>query len=459
MSNIVIEKWDEILETMKNEYDISDVSFNTWLKPLKVHNITDNTLTILAADEIHANYIEKKYSKQFIVTIGEITGISYQLHFIKPDDILREEQNALEGKNGLASSKLDNLSDNNATANLNPRYTFDTFVVGTNNSFAHAASLAVAESPGEIYNPLFIYGGVGLGKTHLMHSIAHFILERNPRTRVLYVTSEKFTNEIIDAIRKKDDISTIQFREKYRNVDVLLIDDIQFIIGKEATQEEFFHTFNALHESKKQIIISSDKPPKDIETLEERLRSRFEWGLTVDIQSPNYETRMAILHKKAELENYRIDNEIIEYIANNIKSNIRELEGALTKIHAYSSLSSQKLTVELAEEVLKDSISLNEAQEVTPDLVLKVVAEHFGITPADIISQKRIKELVYPRQIVMYLCRSFIDMPLKQIGLLLGRRNHSTIINGCKKIDKDLKTNESTRNTIDVLKKKISTGG
>lgn len=458
MSNVVIEKWDEILETMKKEYDISDVSFNTWLKPLKVHNITDNTLTILAADEIHANYIEKKYSKQFIVTIGEITGISYQLHFIKPDDILREEQN-LEAKNSSASPKMNQLSDTAATANLNPRYTFDTFVVGTNNSFAHAASLAVAESPGEIYNPLFIYGGVGLGKTHLMHSIAHFILERNPKTRVLYVTSEKFTNEIIDAIRKKDDISTIQFREKYRNVDVLLIDDIQFIIGKEATQEEFFHTFNALHESKKQIIISSDKPPKDIETLEERLRSRFEWGLTVDIQSPNYETRMAILHKKAELENYRIDNEIIEYIANNIKSNIRELEGALTKIHAYSSLSSQKLTVELAEEVLKDSISLNENREVTPDLVLKIVAEHFGITPADIISQKRIKELVYPRQIVMYLCRSFIDMPLKQIGILLGRRNHSTIINGCKKIDKDLKNNESTRNTIDVLKKKINPGG
>ena len=458
MSNIIIEKWDEILETMKKEYDISDVSFNTWLKPLKVHDIKEDTLTILATDEIHASYIEKKYSKQFTVTIGEITGISYQLHFIKPDDILRAEKNASEVGKGAAAFSED-LNSNILTANLNPRYTFDTFVVGTNNSFAHAASLAVAESPGEIYNPLFIYGGVGLGKTHLMHSIAHFILERNPRTRVLYVTSEKFTNEIIDAIRKKDDISTIQFREKYRNVDVLLIDDIQFIIGKEATQEEFFHTFNALHESKKQIIISSDKPPKDIETLEERLRSRFEWGLTVDIQSPNYETRMAILHKKAELENYRIDNEIIEYIANNIKSNIRELEGALTKIHAYSSLSSQKLTVELAEEVLKDSISLNEAQEVTPDLVLKVVAEHFGITPADIISQKRIKELVYPRQIVMYLCRSFIDMPLKQIGLLLGRRNHSTIINGCKKIDKDLKTNESTRNTIDVLKKKISTGG
>lgn len=458
MSNIVIQKWDEILEAMKKEYEISDVSFNTWLKPLKVYDIKENTLTILTTDEIHASYIEKKYSKQFTVTIGEITGISYQLHFIKPDDILREEKNASKAEQASAS-KTEKLSSNLITANLNPRYTFDTFVVGTNNSFAHAASLAVAESPGEIYNPLFIYGGVGLGKTHLMHSIAHFILENDPKSRVLYVTSEKFTNEIIDAIRKKDDISTIQFREKYRSADVLLIDDIQFIIGKEATQEEFFHTFNTLHESKKQIIISSDKPPKDIETLEERLRSRFEWGLTVDMQSPNYETRMAILHKKAELENYRIENDIIEYIANNIKSNIRELEGALTKIHAYSSLSNQKLTVELAEEVLKDSISLNENRQITPDLILKIVAEHFGITPADIISQKRNKELVYPRQIVMYLCRSFIDMPLKQIGQFLGNRDHSTVINGCRKINRDLTNSEEIRNTIDILKKKITSGG
>lgn len=458
MSNIVIEKWDEILEIMKKEYDISDLSFNTWLKPLKVYEIKEDTLTILTTDEIHANYIEKKYSKQFIVTIGEITGISYQLHFIKPDDILQEEKNASKTGKNLTASKTETLSSSIIPANLNPRYTFDTFVVGTNNSFAHAASLAVAESPGEIYNPLFIYGGVGLGKTHLMHSVAHFILERNPRSKVLYVTSEKFTNEIIDAIRKKDDISTIQFREKYRNVDVLLIDDIQFIIGKEATQEEFFHTFNALHESKKQIIISSDRPPKDIETLEERLRSRFEWGLTVDIQSPNYETRMAILHKKAELENYRIDNDIIEYIANNIKSNIRELEGALTKIHAYSSLSNQKLTVELVGEVLKDSISLHEYRPITPDLILEIVAEHFGITPADMISQKRNKELVYPRQIVMYLCRAYIDMPLKKIGQLLGNRDHSTVINGCKKIEKDLAKNEETRNTIAILKRKINPG-
>lgn len=458
MSNIVIEKWDEILETMKKEYDISDVSFNTWLKPLKIHDIKENILTILATDEIHASYIEKKYSKQFTVTIGEVTGISYQLHFIKPDDVLKEETDDSENGTTASGSQTENLNNSIIAANLNPRYTFDTFVVGTNNSFAHAASLAVAESPGEIYNPLFIYGGVGLGKTHLMHSIAHFILEKNPKSKVLYVTSEKFTNEIIDAIRKKDDISTIQFREKYRNVDVLLIDDIQFIIGKEATQEEFFHTFNALHEAKKQIIISSDKPPKDIETLEERLRSRFEWGLTVDIQSPNYETRMAILHKKAELENYTISNDVIEYIANNIKSNIRELEGALTKIHAYSSLSGEKLTVELAEEVLKDSISPNENRQITPDLILKIVAEHFGITPADIISQKRNKELVHPRQIVMYLCRAYIDMPLKQIGLFLGKRDHSTVINGCKKIEKDMVKNENVKNTIEILKKKINPG-
>lgn len=455
MSDIVIEKWDKILETMKKEYDISDVSFNTWLKPLKVYDIKGNSLTILTTDEIHASYIEKKYSKQFTVTIGEITGTSYQLHFIKPDDILKAQKDADTGKNSSVS-KAEKLG--HSATNLNPRYTFDTFVVGTNNSFAHAAALAVAESPGEIYNPLFIYGGVGLGKTHLMHSIAHFILGNKPKSNVVYVTSEKFTNEIIDAIRKKDDLSTIQFREKYRSADVLLIDDIQFIIGKEATQEEFFHTFNALHESKRQIIISSDKPPKDIETLEERLRSRFEWGLTVDIQSPNYETRMAILHKKAELENYRIDNDVIEYIANNIKSNIRELEGALTKIHAYSSLSNQKLTVGLAEEVLRDSIYFSENREVTPDLIIKIVAEHFDITPADIISQKRNKELVYPRQIVMYLCRSVIDIPLKQIGEFLGQRNHSTVINGCRKIDKDLAKDEIVRNTIDILMKKINPG-
>lgn len=445
MNDNIYDKWNEILNAMKTEYEISDISFETWLKPLSVYSVENNKATILAKDKMHMDYIEKKYSKQLMVTVGEITGVSYTFQFISEDNLKKEEEKA-------PASPQKSMT----TANLNPRYTFDTFVVGNNNRFAHAASLAVAESPGEIYNPLFLYGGVGLGKTHLMHSIAHFILEKNPKAKVLYVTSEKFTNEIIDAIQRKDNISTIEFREKYRNVDVLLIDDIQFIIGKEATQEEFFHTFNALHESKKQIIISSDKPPKDIETLEERLRSRFEWGLTVDIQSPDYETRIAILRKKAELEKYPVNIEVIEYIANNIKSNIRELEGALTKIYAFSSLSNEEMNLTMAENVLKDSISPNEARQVTPELIIKLVAEHFNITPADIISQKRNKELVYPRQIVMYLCRTILDIPLQQVGIVLGKRDHSTVISGVKKIKNSMENDENTRNTIEVLKKKIN---
>ena len=338
----------------------------------------------------------------------------------------------------------------------NPKYTFDTFVVGANNNLAHAASLAVAESPGEIYNPLFIYGGVGLGKTHLMHSIAHFILKNNPNSKVLYVTSEKFTNELIDAIRNKNNITTTEFREKYRNNDVLLIDDIQFIIGKESTQEEFFHTFNALHECKKQIIISSDKPPKEIETLEERLRSRFEWGLTVDIQSPDYETRMAILRKKEEMEGYNIDNEVIKYIATNIKSNIRELEGALTKIVALSKLDKKEITIELAEEALKDLISPNVAREVTPDLILQIVSDHLGVQAIDILGQKRNKEIAGARQIVMYLCRNMTSTPLQQIGQFLGGRDHTTVIHGIEKISKDIPKDPTLQNTIDILKKKIN---
>ena len=345
-------------------------------------------------------------------------------------------------------------------AGLNPKYTFDTFVVGANNSLAHAASLAVAESPGEIYNPLFIYGGVGLGKTHLMHSIANFILKNNPNTKIMYVTSEKFTNELIDAIRNKNNYSTTEFREKYRSIDVLLIDDIQFIIGKESTQEEFFHTFNALHDAKKQIIISSDKPPREIETLEERLRSRFEWGLSVDIQSPDYETRMAILRKKEELEGYNIDNEVIKYIATNIKSNIRELEGALTKIVALSKLgnngsSNKEINLALAEEALKDIISPDGVQSITPELILQVVADHFDLTPQEILSQKRNKEIVYPRQIAMYLCRNMTAIPLQVIGKVLGGRDHTTILHGIEKITKDLQNNQSLQNTIDILKKKI----
>ena len=341
-------------------------------------------------------------------------------------------------------------------ANLNPKYTFDTFVVGSNNKMAHAAALAVAENPAQIYNPLFIYGGVGLGKTHLMHSIANFILKNEPTKKIMYVTSEKFTNELIDAIRNKNMTTAAQFREKYRNNDVLLIDDIQFIIGKESTQEEFFHTFNALHEAKKQIIISSDRPPKDFKTLEDRLVSRFEWGLTVDIQSPDYETRMAILRKKEEMEGYNIDNEVIKYIATHVKSNIRELEGALTKVIALSKLDNTEITMSLAEEALKDFISPGSSAAVTPQIIINVVADHYKCTAEDLISSKRTKEIVVPRQVVMYLCRTMTDTPLQTIGKALGGKDHSTIMSGVKKITKQLETDEAMNNTIEVLKKKLN---
>lgn len=448
------ENWDEVLLYMKEEHEIMDISFKTWLLPLKVHHVEHNIATIVVPDSNMISYIRKKYGLPLEVSIAEKLGFECKLNFISKEEI---ESSALPAENLLIKKNSKEVSPEVIqNANLNPKYTFDTFVVGANNNLAHAASLAVAESPGEIYNPLFIYGGVGLGKTHLMHSIAHFILKNNPNSKVLYVTSEKFTNELIDAIRNKNNITTTEFREKYRNNDVLLIDDIQFIIGKESTQEEFFHTFNALHECKKQIIISSDKPPKEIETLEERLRSRFEWGLTVDIQSPDYETRMAILRKKEEMEGYNIDNEVIKYIATNIKSNIRELEGALTKIVALSKLDKKEITIELAEEALKDLISPNVAREVTPDLILQIVSDHLGVQAIDILGQKRNKEIAGARQIVMYLCRNMTSTPLQQIGQFLGGRDHTTVIHGIEKISKDIPKDPTLQNTIDILKKKIN---
>ena len=447
------EQWDDILLHLKKEHEIMDVSYKTWLLPLKVHSVEGNTVKILAPDANFITYIRKKYGLILQVTIEEVTNFPCTVEFITEDSIKSKEKPEKQ----LIQTAADINQTALQTANLNPRYTFDTFVVGANNNLAHAAALAVAESPGEVYNPLFIYGGVGLGKTHLMHSIAHFILKNNSDAKILYVTSEKFTNELIDAIRNKNNITTTEFREKYRNNDVLLIDDIQFIIGKESTQEEFFHTFNTLYESKRQIIISSDKPPKDIETLEERLRSRFEWGLTVDIQSPDYETRMAILRKKEDLEGYNIDNEVIKYIATNIKSNIRELEGAFTKIVALSKPDHNKeITIALAEEALKDIISPNSERKITPELIIQVVADHFGITPLDISSQKRNKEVAFPRQIVMYLCQNMTGASLQEIGKYLGGRDHTTIIHGRDKIAADLKKNENLVNTIEIIKKKIS---
>ena len=453
MIDKIKENWQKILLLLKEEHDISDISYHTWLEPLTPYSYENNTVTVIVPEQTFLKFVNKKYGLILKVTISEFIGQECEINFKVKEQVEDMED---RGPQLIANPKMPVSPDAIQSANLNPKYTFDTFVVGSNNNLAHAAALAVAESPGEIYNPLFIYGGVGLGKTHLMHAIAHFILKNDPKAKILYVTSETFTNELIDAIRNKNNITTTEFREKYRNNDVLLIDDIQFIIGKESTQEEFFHTFNTLYESKKQIIISSDKPPKEIETLEERLRSRFEWGLTVDIQSPDYETRMAILRKKEEMEGYNIDNEVIKYIATHVKSNIRELEGALTKIVALSRLNKCDITLQLAEEALKDIISPGSQREVTAELILQIVADHFGLTPLDITSQRRSKEIVYPRQITMYLCRSMIDIPLQSIGKVLGGRDHTTIIHGCEKIAADLKKDDSLKNTIEILKKKIN---
>nr|WP_317283935.1 chromosomal replication initiator protein DnaA [uncultured Sellimonas sp.] len=463
--DIVTEKWNEIIENLRLEHSLSDVSFKTWILPLKVYDVIENTVYILATLDgtgDYIDYIEKKYLLPFKVSIAEITGTEFEVKFIpnNPSELEKVEEIANAHKKNSVK-KNDNMLLIER-ANLNPRYTFETFVVGKNNNFAHAASLAVAESPGEVYNPLFLYGGVGLGKTHLMHSIAHFILENDPKKKVLYVTSEAFTNELIESLKSGktgNELPMTAFREKYRNVDVLLIDDIQFIIGKESTQEEFFHTFNHLHVSGKQIIISSDKPPKDIETLEARLRTRFEWGLIADISAPDYETRMAILKKKIEfdqLERYHIPEDVLQFIATNIKSNIRELEGSLNKLIALYKLKNEEINITLAAEALKDLISPDENRKVTPELIIDTVSEHFGVSVNDLKSASRDAKTTNARHIAMFLCRTMTDTPLKTIGTLLGGRDHSTVKHGVDKMSKDMEKNDSLKNTINIIQKKIN---
>ena len=453
--NIVVENWEQILNKMKDEYCSSNISYNTWIAPLTVYEVTDDTVYILVKLKASLEHIEEKYLLPFKVCIAEVTGTEFEISFVTEDNVIIQEKK----ENVIKNKKSNAIFEN---ANLNAKYTFDTFVVGSNNNFAHAASLAVAESPGEIYNPLFIYGGVGLGKTHLMHSVAHFILENDPSKKVLYVTSETFTNELIDALKigkNGNELAMTTFREKYRNNDVLLIDDIQFIIGQESTQEEFFHTFNHLHVSGKQIIISSDKPPKDIETLEARLRTRFEWGLIADISSPDYETRMAILRKKEELdglERYHIPDEVLQYIANNIKSNIRELEGSLNKLIALSNLEKKPIDIPLAAEALKDMISPDANRTITPELIIDVVSEHFNVPISELKGKKRNAEIVLPRQIVMYLCRAMTDTPLKTVGIILGGKDHASVSHGVKKIAHDLTVDEALNNTVNIIKKKIN---
>lgn len=461
--NTVEEKWPQIIEHLRVEHELSNVSFSTWIKPLKVYDVINNTVFIMVNMNSSVEYIEKKYLLPLKVCIAEITGEEYEVSFIsEDDDRLNEIQNM-----AVEASQKKRTKSVAERAGLNPKYTFDTFVVGGNNSFAHAVSVAVAESPGQVYNPLFLYGGVGLGKTHLMHSIAHFILDQNPKKKILYVTSETFTNELIESLKNGkssgNESSMTKFREKYRNIDVLLIDDIQFIIGKESTQEEFFHTFNHLHTSGKQIIISSDRPPRDIETLEARLRSRFEMGMLADISSPDYETRMAILQKKIELdklEKYNIPLDVIQYIATNIKTNIRELEGSLNKLIALYRLNNNEGTIDiaLAAEALKDIISSDNNREVTPELILDIVAEHFNISIADLKSKKRNAEIANPRQVAMYLMRTMStkELSLKAIGAIFGGKDHSTIKYGIEKVESEMETDETLANTVNIIKKKIN---
>ncbi|MBO4458269.1 MAG: chromosomal replication initiator protein DnaA [Butyrivibrio sp.] len=449
--------WESIKHTIKIESGITEISYKTWIDPLSVYSFDGETVKILIPSDnsMALQYIINHYMDFIKVTISEFLETMVDVSFILKKDTINNEETLLN--NNESSSEGSYSANNNYEhSNLNPKYRFDTFVVGSNNKFAHSASLAVAESPGISYNPLFLYGGPGLGKTHLMHSIGHFIMEHNRMAKVLYVTSEQFTNEVIESIRSGKTESMSKLRDKYRTVDVLMVDDVQFIIGKESTQEEFFHTFNELHQAGKQIILSSDKPPKEMETLEERFRSRFEMGLIADIQSPDYETRMAILRKNSENYGKSIDDEVINYIATNIKSNIRELEGAYNKIIAYSRLNNVDVTLENAMEALKDIIYPDKSKVITPQLIIDTVCEQYGAKKDDIISKKRQAEIVLPRQIIMYLCREYTEASLEEIGKLLGKKDHTTVISGINKIKKLTTIDEDLNKNMDIIMKKLN---
>ncbi len=427
--------WDHALKLIKTE--LTPASFNAFFKPIEPIKIKDRTILLSVPNDFTKGILEARYMNLIEGSINQISSLKYKIRFILDEEELKDYEEDHKTKIEIPSY-----------SNLNPKYTFDTFVIGNSNRFAHAACVAVAEAPARAYNPLFLYGGVGLGKTHLMHAIGHHILSHTKKAKVVYVSSEKFTNELINSI--KDDRNE-EFRNKYRNVDVLLVDDIQFIAGKERTQEEFFHTFNALHEANKQIIISSDRPPKEIPTLEDRLRSRFEMGLITDIQAPDFETRMAILRKKAQMENILVPNEVMVHIAKNIKSNIRELEGALIRVVAYSSLTNREITFDLATEALKDIISSSRPQEINVQIIKEKVSEYFSIKMEDFTSKKRTRAIAYPRQIAMYLSRELTDLSLPKIGEDFGGRDHTTVIHAHEKISAEIKTNMDLKEKIDKL--------
>ena len=430
-------------ELLKSE--MSQISHKTWIEPLKIASIVDNNVTLISDDSFKRDMVDSKFHDLIMNTFSVIMQKNCILNIICENE-LQEVEERIEVKN---------VSNNNQyfSTSLNPKYTFSTFVVGDNNRFAHAASLAVAEAPATAYNPLFLYGGSGLGKTHLMHAIGNEVLSNNKNAKVIYVTSEKFTNEFIDALKSA---STEKFRQKYRNIDVLLIDDIQFIAGKDSTQEEFFHTFNELRENGKQIVISSDKPPKDIALLEERLKTRFEWGLLADLSMADYETRLAILRKKKDENHAVIDDEILSNIAAKIDSNIRELEGVFNKLVAQASLTHTPITMEMAEKAI-NVVIMQKASVISIEYIQETVCKFFKITVDDLKSSQRSNDIAFPRQIGMYLCRILTNESFPKIGEAFGNRDHTTVMHGYKKIEQDIKQNpeSNTKLIVESVKKII----
>ncbi|MBH8597937.1 MULTISPECIES: chromosomal replication initiator protein DnaA [unclassified Thermoactinomyces] len=444
------ELWAKTLDSIQDK--ISKPSFETWLKTTEAIQLREDILVVSTPNDFARDWLESRYADLVRDALKEITGSPLGVKFVSQSS----EKNQVDSEKKADTAEAEEETEEEPPrTQLNPRYTFDTFVIGSGNRFAHAASLAVAEAPAKAYNPLFIYGGVGLGKTHLMHAIGHYVLDHTPSSRVVYISSEKFTNEFINSIR---DNKTIQFRNKYRSVDILLIDDIQFLAGKEQTQEEFFHTFNALHEANKQIIISSDRPPKEIPTLEDRLRSRFEWGLITDVQPPDLETRIAILRKKSIADNLDVPSEVLAFIADRVDTNIRELEGALIRVVAFSALMNQPVTPELAAEALKDIMPQSRPRVISIHDIQQAVANYYRLRVEDLKSKKRTKSVAFPRQIAMYLCRELTDFSLPKIGEDFGGRDHTTVIHAHEKISRNLKQDPQLEQAISQLKQRINRG-
>ena len=443
--------WVKAQDIIKKELS-NDQTYNIWFVPIKCVSLKADEIVLEVPNKFFKGWLLDKYMSLLASSIHKASGKALKIEFVlsEPGD---EEVLAKSKKD---ESKKDvkpfwpfsrQAQDSSREISLQSRYTFESFVVGPSNRFAHAASLAVSDSPAKAYNPLFIYGGVGLGKTHLMHAIGQRVAQKSPKTKVLYISSEEFTNQLISAIQNR---TTVKFREKYRNVDILLIDDVHFIAGKESTQEEFFHTFNALYDAHKQIVVSSDRPPKEIRALEERLVSRFEWGLVTDIQPPDFETRVAILKKKSEKETIALPEDVFYFLGEKIKTNIRELEGALIRVVAYAKLVGKEVSLDLVKEVLKDMIIEGE-KKITIDLIQKKVSDYFNIKMSDMRAKKRSRAIAYPRQIAMYIARQLTDYSLPEIGEHFGGRDHTTVMHACNKIEKDLKFKEGVKNLIDRL--------